>query len=73
MKKISGLPMVYDFDYVVCPKCKMYCAIIFKTGAKTGMVECRSSDFIKPCNYFGDKNGKAEKREDCASRSYFTI
>lgn len=62
MKRINNLPIPFDFERVTCPKCERFSAMLIKSGPKAGMVECMSSDHIKPCKYFGDEKG-AEKKE----------
>ena len=58
--KINGLPTALKFKKVRCPKCGLYCAMKFTGGSKKGVVECCSTDHIKPCNFFA---GNMPERE----------
>lgn len=68
MKKINGIPVPYDFNYVRCPSCKSPCAIEFKDGPDSGSVQCMTNDVTNHCKYFGDNKGNRRKRRRKAPR-----
>jgi len=50
--RIHGIGMV---EACTCPACKKLCAIkIPATMSSVAMTECRSSDHIFPCRYYGE-------------------
>ena len=55
--KINGYKTALKFRKVKCPKCEMMCAMEFTGGPKEGIIQCASSDHIKPCNFFQDNQG----------------
>lgn len=62
MKRINGVPVPYDFDYVRCPSCKSPCAIQFKDGPNDGLIQCMTNDVNNRCKYFGDEKGNRRKK-----------
>lgn len=53
-----------EIKKALCPKCNYYCAVKFLSGRDKNKYECRSTDHIKICNFFGYANDAIKQHKE---------